>query len=247
MSEDSIIVFTDGASRGNPGPGGWGAVIALLPSARENDRSVIERGGGARSTTNNRMELTAAIEALVLIKEQGHDGNVPITVYTDSQYVINGITTWVKGWERNGWTKKDKSSIKNLDLWKDLRETEKSMTVAWVHVEGHTGVAGNERADEIATAFADGKEFPLKTCPYAEYDVDLFSLLPSASDVRMKTRKKERSSKKAYSYVSAINKKVQVHSNWEACKERVSGVSGARFRKVFSKEEEEELCRRWSA
>lgn len=139
----NTIIFTDGSSRGNPGPGGWGTII------KENGR-VKELGGGYRETTNNRMELTAAIEGLRNAKGE------EITVFSDSEYVIKGITEWIHGWLERGWKNSQKKDVLNRDLWEPLYQLSRGKKISWKYVAGHTGNPGNERCDEIATAFADG-------------------------------------------------------------------------------------------
>ncbi len=133
-----IEVFTDGACAGNPGPGGWGVLIV----SKDGDD---ERFGGEAATTNNRMELTAAIEAV-----KATSG--PIRLYTDSQYVKNGITAWIKGWKRNGWRTADRKPVKNQDLWQTLDEAIVGRVVDWRWVRGHNGHPENERADALARA-----------------------------------------------------------------------------------------------
>ncbi|MGD9801756.1 MAG: ribonuclease HI [Parvularculaceae bacterium] len=133
-----IEAFTDGACAGNPGPGGWGVLII-----DENGRREIY--GGEAATTNNRMELTAAIEAL--------NATVgPIRLYTDSQYVKNGITSWIQGWKRNGWRTSDRKPVKNQDLWRNLDDAASKRDVDWRWVKGHNGHPENERADALARA-----------------------------------------------------------------------------------------------
>ena len=144
MVLESITIFTDGSSRGNPGPGGFGAVIVA-------DGKVTELGGREEETTNNRMELRAAIEALVRIKDERRK----IIMYCDSTYVVNGITKWVFGWQKKGWKTADKKPVLNRDLWEDLLRATHGRDIDWRRVGGHMGVAGNERSDEIATAYAD--------------------------------------------------------------------------------------------
>ncbi len=143
MKNTEIIIFTDGSSRGNPGRGGWGSVVV------ENN-VVTELGGREDDTTNNRMELTAAIEGLSVVKTDDQ-----ITINTDSSYVINGITKWVNGWKRNGWITKTKEEVMNRDLWEKLLEAKEGKDVVWNYVGGHAGIVGNERCDVIATSFAD--------------------------------------------------------------------------------------------
>ena len=140
-----ILMYTDGACLGNPGPGGWGVRI-LYP-----DGSVRELGGREAATTNNRMELQGALAALRAV-----DPTAGATVYSDSQYVINGLTKWLTGWKRKGWVTATRAPVKNRDLWKLLDAADPGR-VKWRHVRGHSGDPGNDRADEIARGFAIGK------------------------------------------------------------------------------------------
>ena len=138
MSEERVSIYTDGACSGNPGPGGWGAILSF--NGREK-----ELMGGEAHTTNNRMELLAAISALEALKR-------PCTVdlYTDSEYLRGGITGWIKGWKKNGWRTADKKPVKNIDLWQRLEATLGEHRINWHWVKGHAGHAMNERADELA-------------------------------------------------------------------------------------------------
>lgn len=135
-----VTIYTDGACSGNPGPGGWGAL--LQSGSREK-----EIYGGEDLTTNNRMELMAAIKALEAMRP-GYSG--PITIWTDSVYVKDGITKWIIGWKKRGWKKADKKPVVNMDLWKTLDALNADRNVEWKWVKGHAGVEGNERADELA-------------------------------------------------------------------------------------------------
>lgn len=138
-----IEIYTDGACRGNPGPGGWG--VLLLANGREK-----EICGGELSTTNNRMELTAAIRGLQALKL-----NCSVTVYTDSEYVRRGIDEWLANWKRRGWRTADKKPVKNQDLWRALDGAVSNHQVSWRWVKGHAGIPGNERADELANRGLD--------------------------------------------------------------------------------------------
>ena len=140
-----ILVYTDGACLGNPGPGGWGVRI-LYPGG-----AVRELGGREASTTNNRMELQGALAAL-----QAIEPGAAAIVYSDSQYVINGLTKWLSGWKRKGWMTAAREPVKNRDLWSQL-DAENPGRVKWRHVRGHSGDPDNDRADEIARGFAAGK------------------------------------------------------------------------------------------
>jgi ribonuclease HI len=133
-----VVIFTDGACRGNPGPGGWGAV--LISGGHER-----EMCGGERATTNNRMELMAAIQALEALKKP-----CKVELHTDSQYVMKGITEWVRGWKARGWKTAAKDPVKNEDLWRRLDEARLRHEVDWRWVKGHAGHELNERADELA-------------------------------------------------------------------------------------------------
>jgi len=146
MSEPlRIIAHTDGACSGNPGPGGWGAVLqAFEGGALRKER---ELNGGEALTTNNRMELLAAIAAL-----EGLSRPSTVTVVTDSAYVKNGVTTWIHGWKRNGWKTADRKPVKNVDLWQRLDAAQARHTVRWEWIKGHAGHPENERADELARA-----------------------------------------------------------------------------------------------
>jgi len=133
-----VVIYTDGACSGNPGPGGWGAV--LRSGGREK-----EMHGGDPLTTNNRMELMAAIQALEALQRPA-----TVTLYTDSKYLLDGITKWIHGWQRNGWLTSARKPVKNDDLWRRLTAAMSRHEVSWLWVKGHAGDPGNELADELA-------------------------------------------------------------------------------------------------
>lgn len=139
-AEEVVEIFTDGACSGNPGPGGWGAVLRW----RGNER---ELSGGEKETTNNRMELMAAISALEALERPS-----TLTVVTDSAYVKGGITAWLHGWKRNGWKTSTRKPVKNEDLWRRLDDAQARHSVDWKWVKGHAGHPENERADALARA-----------------------------------------------------------------------------------------------
>ena len=143
-----IVAHTDGACSGNPGPGGWGVVIQAI----DGETVLKERtlNGGAAETTNNRMELTAASEAL-----RAMDRRTAIRIVTDSTYVRDGITKWIHGWKRNGWKTAAKKPVKNKDLWQALESACERHEIKWVWVKGHAGDEGNEKADELARRGAE--------------------------------------------------------------------------------------------
>lgn len=169
-----IIVYTDGASRGNPGPGGWAAVLV-----RENE--VTEIGGSEEHTTNNRMELVACIRALEFSifnfsskggpanPGGGQFSNEQIQINTDSEYVMKGITEWINRWQKKNWKTAGRKPVLNQDLWQKLLELTENRQIEWKYVAGHTGVRLNERADEIATDFADGLKPSLYNGPRDRY------------------------------------------------------------------------------
>jgi len=143
MDLPEVEIFTDGACKGNPGPGGWGAVLRSNGKERE-------LSGGEALSTNNRMELMAAIEALNALKRPCH-----VQLYTDSNYVRDGITKWIHGWRRNGWKTADKKPVKNAELWQALVEATEPHRIDWHWVKGHSGHPENERADALACVEAE--------------------------------------------------------------------------------------------
>jgi ribonuclease HI len=154
-----ITIYTDGSSRGNPGPGGWGAIVA-------NEEKVRELGGREDQTTNNRMELKAVIESLKI-----SEGD--ITLHTDSEYIVKGITVWSKGWQQNNWRTAARKPVLNQDLWQELIQVSEGKNIKWIVVRGHSGVAANERCDEIATLYADNLPPDLYNGPRKDYQVSL--------------------------------------------------------------------------
>ena len=140
MPKPRVDIFTDGACSGNPGPGGWGAI--LRAGMREREIS-----GGEPATTNNRMEITAAIRALEALTRPSS-----VTIHTDSRYLLDGATQWLKRWKANGWKTADKKPVKNEDLWRELEQALSGHDVKWVWVEGHSGHSENDRADALARA-----------------------------------------------------------------------------------------------
>ena len=225
-----IIIFSDGSSRGNPGPGGWGAIVADC-------EKVVELGGGEKHTTNNRMELMGAINGLSQVNDESK-----ILLNTDSSYVINGITKWVYGWQKNGWISSTKEDVVNRDLWEQLIEVSKGKKIDWNYVGGHIGVPGNERCDVIATAFADGDDIELFKGKLSDYEHDLTDIKGCA----IKTKKKNSNKGPAYSYLSLVNGKLSIDKTWAECEKRVKGVKGnVKFKKATSSEEERKIIGEW--
>lgn len=231
----SPIAYTDGACLGNPGPGGWGVRI-LYP-----DDTVRELGGRAAATTNNRMELQGAIEALQLLQAYAR-----AAIFTDSRYVIDGITKWLPAWRRRGWITSTNTPVKNRDLWMTL-ERLSHPGVTWRHVRGHSGDPNNERVDTIARACASGTcpalfcgQAGAPTDPVAASSVmapptppDAVPSVGSPTPVRRTAPVR---------YVSIVQGTVAIDPDWAACAARVRGVPGARYRKVRSPEELAAFC-----
>ena len=229
-----ILIYADGSSLGNPGNGGWGTIISR-------GNKILELGGGDKHTTNNRMELTGVIEGLSHVKEKKG-----IIVRTDSSYVINGITKWVKGWEKSGWIGTNKKEILNQDLWKKLSKLVKGKDIDWEYVPGHSGVVGNERVDFIATLCAKEKQFKTQKFfdgPLSKYPFDIFNV----TKTKTKPKKSKSSSSKspAYSYLSLVNGVLVKHQTWAECEKRVKGASGAKFKKSTSPSDEQKIMEDW--
>ena len=236
-----IVVFTDGAAKGNPGPGGWGAVI-VTPHGE-----VTELGARAPgTTTNNRMELTGAIRALFEIR--GVPGAV--SLYTDSTYVIQGIRAWIFGWRKRGWKTATGGDVLNRDLWEqldDLVTARGKGGIEWHYVRGHAGIPGNERVDEIADGLAQGRAITLYRGPLIGYPCAILDL-PSETDVPARspsTGGASRSKGAAYSYLSVVDGELARHTTWAECERRVKGRAGARFKKAMSQGDEAVILRDW--
>jgi len=152
---EKIIVYTDGSSKGNPGPGGWAAII----SSQQLVASIQEIGGREEMTTNNRMEMRAVIEALRLTPFAQDES---VEIHTDSEYVLKGATLWIKNWQKNNWRTKAKKDVLNRDLWEEMLVELEKRNVEWKKVAGHSGHEWNDRCDEIATSFADGTHVSLR-------------------------------------------------------------------------------------
>lgn len=238
---NTIIVFTDGSSRGNPGPGGWGALII-------SGGMVTELAEGEESTTNNRMELSAARAALAYIESHKLEG--AIEIHTDSMYLLNGSTGWMYGWEKNGWKTASGEPVLNQDIWKDLGATlfrlKQKHTIEWKKVTGHSGHRGNDRVDEIATSAADHENPLLFNGTLTEYEKMLGGSVFESLGVETIEKRSTKSTRPAFSYVSLVGGMIQIHKSWSECEARVKGKSGARFKKVFSKDEEIELVQSWT-
>jgi ribonuclease HI len=240
MSDRPIIAFSDGANKGNPGPGGWGVVI-LTP-----DGLVAELGGRAAHTTNNKMELTGAIEAL------RHLEDLPgaVAIYMDSTYVIKGITEWIWGWRRRGWKTAEGTEVLNRDLWEQLArlvDTRGKGSIAWHYLRGHVGTPGNERVDEIADSLARGADIELYRGPLVRYGRALLEL---PADTTVPKRSGQSSARRnspgiPHAYLSLVDGELMRHSSWADCERRVKGRAGARFKKARDAADELAILREW--
>lgn len=238
LPEKSVLVYCDGACSGNPGPGGWGAIVATP------DGEVHELGGASPSTTNNQMEIKATTEAIRLALHREED----VFIYTDSVYVIRGITQWIWGWQRNGWKTGEGKEVANREFWQELSRLvaqvkAQGREIHWSFVRGHNGNPGNERCDEIAVAFSKGRRPQLFHGPLLGYQVAVYDL-PANEPLPEMTR--DRGPKaSAYSYLSLIGTEAERHLTWADCERRVKGRSGAKFKKAMSADEEDEILRTW--
>ena len=241
MTKNTIFIYCDGACSGNPGPGGWAAVIIF------SDNRVSELGGGERHTTNNRMEMLGAIAALGAVQ----DSPEPVKLYTDSGLLINGITGWIHGWKQKGWVTAGGKPVVNRDLWErlDCLAHSRKGRLSWGHVKGHAGHEINERCDDIAVAFSKGTKPVLYDGPAVGCGYSLFE--PAAEQLRAPApRSASHFSKpkpKGGFYLSLVEGRVERHVTWPQCQGRVHGVSGARFKKVASAEEERAVLKLWGA
>lgn len=213
---DRIRIITDGACRGNPGPGGWAALII-------EGQQVQEIGGFVAHTTNNRMELTAVIEALQHVPAQ-----TPILIVCDSSYVIEGATKWIKGWRVRNWMTRDEQPVENRDLWEAL-DSLLDEHVSWQQVRGHVGHPENERANQLAQWYAAGGRGHPPAAPAMPAHVPTAAAMVKGKPF----------------YLSLLEGQVAKHSTWDDCHQRVHGVSGARYKKVHSVGEAQLVLQSW--
>ena len=221
---DKITIFTDGAAKGNPGRGGFGVIIST-------DNTITELGGFKEMTTNNEMELTAVVEALKVVANK----KKPVAIYTDSKYVVEGAKGWVFGWVKNGWQTKAKTDVLNKELWQALLPLLNKINIEWHKVPGHVGIVGNERADTIASTFAEQGTYPLYHGTKSEYGFDIEDTTFDEAKAEERSTARKRSSQKAFSYISKVDGVIKTHSTWAECEARVKGKKGTRFKKSLNK------------
>lgn len=234
---EKIIVFTDGACSGNPGPGGWGTIICF-------DKTLIHELGGKKTlTTNNKMELLSVIEALNYLAKN----NDEIAFYTDSTYVINGVTKWMWGWAKKNWINSENNPVSNRDLWEQLYSlvAKKKDKLTWNYVRGHTGVVGNERCDQIAVSFSRDEEVYLYKTEYENYPYKIFPLPANEALPEAKFGAKNKTTKEVSYYISVVGGVVTRHETWKDCEMAVKGRSGAKFKKVKDQAEQEQVLKGW--
>jgi ribonuclease HI len=233
-----IIVFCDGATKGNPGPGGWGVVV-VTP-----DGHVTELGGGADHTTNNKMELTGAIRALEHVRDVGG----PLKIHTDSTYVIKGIREWIGSWIRRGWKTMEGGEVQNRDLWEALHALTTARgprAIAWHYVRGHVGIPGNERVDAIADGYARQLSVELYRGVLAGYPVPILDIPDDTTVPARSSHPSRKDTRAPHSYLSVVDGKPMRHATWADCERRVKGRSGALFKKAMNPADEVTILRGW--
>jgi ribonuclease HI len=220
----NATAYADGSCLGNPGPGGWGVHVQF------EDSRVVDLGGGEQHTTNNRMELRAAIEAVRATRECE-----AVTVIVDSEYVKRGITGWVAGWKKNGWRTRTGAAVLNQELWQELDELA-DKRITWQWTRAHVGTAGNERVDTIARWFAEGMGRTRRASRPAPAE---------RSQPQPRIQQSRRSNPAGTRYLSLIDGIAMRHRTWPECQDRVSGVARARYRKALSDDEERKILQEW--
>ncbi|MBU3969023.1 ribonuclease HI [Patescibacteria group bacterium] len=230
---NNIIIFTDGSALNNPGKAGWGAVLVF------DKKEILEIGGFEKKSTNNRMEMTSAIESLrILEKNKGINNKTQIIINTDSSYLFNGITKWVSGWVLKNWIGANKNPVLNKDLWEKLMVLNNKFKIEWKLLPGHSGIIGNERADEIATSFASEDQLILYKGTIEKYKKNILDFKTNGTNDRRKKMK-------AYSYLSMIEGIIKKHKTWAECESRIKGKKDAKFRKSIDKDDEKKIIDGW--
>lgn len=232
---DHNLIYTDGACSGNPGPGGWGAIVAS-PAGH-----VKELGGQGNDTTNNRMEMAGTIHALAHLKNDP----APILLFTDSTYVIRGISQWVFGWKRKGWKNAAGQAVLNQDLWEELLRLVSARpknNINWQYCRGHRGTPGNERCDEIAVAMSKRQWVDLYDGPLVGYGIAIHDLPEYEALPEMHAKEPK---KVAHSYLSYVDGKALRHANWASCERATKGRPGAKFKKAMAASDEATILESW--
>ena len=230
--QKNVTIFTDGAAKGNPGRGGFAAVISYADT-------VVEIGGYKERTTNNEMELTAVVEALKEVARTCTQA----AIYTDSKYVVEGAKGWIFGWVKNGWKTKADTDVANKELWQALLPLLKQVEIMWHKVPGHVGIIGNERADTIASTFAEKGTCELYRGPKSEYGFNIEDTTFDAAKAQERSDARKRGAQKAFSYISMVEGVIQIHATWTECESRVKGKKSTRFKKSLDAKNEKEIVR----
>jgi ribonuclease HI len=234
------IIYCDGACSGNPGPGGWGSILLNTQT-----KQVLELGDSNPHTTNNQMELSAVISSLKKIKS-----GASVLVLTDSVYVIRGITQWIFGWLKRNWTTAEGGLVSNKELWQNLFTLSKKFKMKWRYTRGHVGIPGNERCDVIAVAFSKHQYIDLYEGSFVNYDVSILPLpvnepVPDRNNKSSSGVSSSKADKKKMYYLTYVNGMVSRFQTWSECERTVKGMPGAKFKKVSSLSEEQEVLKSW--
>ncbi|MEK7383941.1 MAG: ribonuclease HI [Elusimicrobiota bacterium] len=233
-----FVLFSDGACSGNPGPGGWACVLVTSQG------QVRELAGRQDAATNNRMEMLGVISGLRAIADQPGKA----VIHTDSTYVLGGITGWIRGWKRRGWTTAAGEPVKNEDLGRqldDLGAARGKGGVEWRWVKGHDGHDANERCDELAVALCRKKHVQLYSGPLLSYPHGALAPSDHAPLPERSKAKKSSAPSGPVTYLSLLEGRLEKHSTWKECEARVKGRSGAKFKKVRSPQEEKSVLEGW--
>ena len=239
MKKSSYLLFTDGACSGNPGVGAW-AFVAIELAENLPQSKVFEATDYDEQTTNNRMELCAVMNAIQWLSKKDFE---KAAIWTDSKYVQDGLSSWMYGWGRNNWVTKEGNPVSNQDLWNSALKLEKSLGPVWKKIKfeklpGHHGILGNERCDQLAREciskhYAATYEGPLGQHPFG---MDMLKTGPSKAQGLGE-----------FWYISLISGKANRHKTWPECESFVKGKPGAKFKKVYSIEEESLILRQWGS
>lgn len=245
MTVKSIVIYGDGACSGNPGPGGYGAIV-ILP-----DNTVTELAEHHPQTTNNRMEILAILDSFrFLLETDKIAAAAEIEIFTDSVYLIKGVTQWMFGWKKRGWKTASNDEVANQDLWVmmdkvlyQIKTKNSGVKINWNFVKGHSGDPGNERCDELAVAMSKRDHIELYSGFAANYHFDVKiqpqkKPLPEAKD-------RSNEPKKPAWYLSLVNGVFKTHKTWSECEALVKGRPGVKFKKVTSTEEEQQIKKQW--
>lgn len=239
--QNKVVIYGDGACSGNPGPGGWGTIVITK-------NHVEELAGAHPATTNNRMEISAILNGLSWCLGKLSDIN-EIIVFTDSVYLIRGITQWIFGWKKRGWKTAENGEVSNQDLWQEIDQTiaalkkkNPQLNLQWNFVKGHAGDPGNERCDEMAVSGTKDQYVDLYQGSPKNYRFDV-TILPEIKPLPEMKKKSNEPGKPAW-YISYVNGVFSRHQTWKECEALVKGRP-AKFKKVTSEEEETQVRKSW--